>query len=610
MRSMKLHQPKRGVSTIVGTVFFLVLMVAAFSVYFMAIDTQNQFVDTQKLVSSTEKKKSQEDFSIVASTNSTDNHRLGVGVINLGPDSIEIVDIWLVNKTNPTTPSQRHELDPADAYIPSSYSSNILETKPLYLADDTSYQIKAVSSLGTIRTTELNVGGANNLLANLVTIPPNPLTGETITVALFVVNTGDGKLLDVTPNVMQRFGSNITTKLPGFPQPPKTDLGPDDMIIFIWNYKVEGAPGSLQLFRNSVNATEMITGFKVQSNEADDVIKIIDPSSGTIGLTILNDDLVNKPGIFMIIPGPFGIPDHSAIRGLWGMNVVNPTPDVMNVNRLTISLLTPRANPQDDFFSDGGGSYCDPIRLEPNIGTFTCPEDNQLEWSNASGPFSIPPFSVQEFLAMARPGSLAGTNNQLDTVITHGVVHTSIGEFGKAGYATSMTDTEDMGVVNLFLSSDIETNDTSTISATVLGIKNGTSQQFNVTLADFEYREIINGTWSPPEPKIAADARITINIPKLWNVTNSTINGFGNFNTTYQQFFDGSSQIIAIHNGTELIDGVDTDALTVQFNATAPVVNSTKLFVMYILADGQMEETPGANIDISPLLEVILQVVP
>ncbi|MEN8122780.1 MAG: hypothetical protein ABFS35_20735, partial [Bacteroidota bacterium] len=353
----------------------------------LAIDTQTQFVDTQKIISSTEKKKALEDFSIVASTNSSDNNRLGVGLINNSPQPIEVVGIWVVNKTDPTQPSQRHEIDIEDAFIPSGFSDNILETDAIYFADSTSYQIKAVSSLGTITTTELNVGGANNLLANLVTIPPNPVTGETISVALFVINTGDSKLLDVTPNVMQRFGSNITTELPGFPQPPKTDLEPDDMIIFIWNYKVIGAPGSFQLFRNSVNATEIITGFKVQSNEADDVIKIIDPSSGTIGLTYLSDDLVNQPGIFMVIPGPFGISANPDTKGLWGMNVVNPTPGVMNVNRLTISLLTPRANPQDDFFSKSGGSYCDPVRLAPNIGNFDCPEDNQLEWSNDGGSF-------------------------------------------------------------------------------------------------------------------------------------------------------------------------------------------------------------------------------
>ena len=70
--------------------------------------------------------------------------------------------------------------------------SAILENTPLYLGPN-DYTIKVVSSLGSIKQTDLTVGGPNNLLAEMFTIPPDVRQGENVTVTMRITNVGNIK---------------------------------------------------------------------------------------------------------------------------------------------------------------------------------------------------------------------------------------------------------------------------------------------------------------------------------------------------------------------------------------------------------------------------------
>ena len=61
---------RRGLSSVVGALFFTVLMVAGFSVLSLALDAQTDIVTTQRVVSDIEIKKQQERFGIAVSTDS------------------------------------------------------------------------------------------------------------------------------------------------------------------------------------------------------------------------------------------------------------------------------------------------------------------------------------------------------------------------------------------------------------------------------------------------------------------------------------------------------------------------------------------------------------
>jgi len=117
---------RKGISSIVGGIFFLVLMTAGFTVYYVALDSQSQMLDTQKIIADSEIAKIQEDFVVAASSDPVDN-RLTLQVANTGNNPIEIADIWIINKTDAGEPAERHDLNYADVSIPVGHTGNILE---------------------------------------------------------------------------------------------------------------------------------------------------------------------------------------------------------------------------------------------------------------------------------------------------------------------------------------------------------------------------------------------------------------------------------------------------------------------------------------------------
>ena len=60
----------------------------------------------------------------------------------------------------------------------------------LLLDDPDLYDIKVVSTLGTIKQTELNAEGTNYLQAELLPIPPDVAHNENVTISLRVTNVG------------------------------------------------------------------------------------------------------------------------------------------------------------------------------------------------------------------------------------------------------------------------------------------------------------------------------------------------------------------------------------------------------------------------------------
>ncbi len=142
---------RKAISSIVGGIFFLVLMTSGFTVYYVALDSQAQMLGTQQVIADYEVAKIREKFTISVSIDSTDNDRLAILVTNEGNNVVEIVDTWIVNKTTTNEPAKKHEIKYDDAFIPARYSGDILANTPLYLSPG-EYDIKVVSTLGTIVT--------------------------------------------------------------------------------------------------------------------------------------------------------------------------------------------------------------------------------------------------------------------------------------------------------------------------------------------------------------------------------------------------------------------------------------------------------------------------
>ena len=157
--------------------------------------------------------------------------------------------------------------------------------------------------------------------------------------------------------------------------------------------------------------------------------------------------------------------------------------------------------------------------------------------------------------------------------------------------------TNKAAIANVFLSRTTDSIASADIIGAVSKIDAQSLVKFNATLADMD---ILHGE------QILAGARIIINIPKDWGLP-AILPSPGYVPITVTQFPDGSSQIV----GT-LTAALDGAAKSIQFTSLAPNVNSTKMYVMHMLADGFAtgQGGPAGGYSIGPIAESILQVCP
>jgi len=580
-------------ASVVGALFFTVLMIAGFSVLSLALDAQTDIVTTQRIVSDIEIKKQQEQFGILASADG--NNILNISINNQGQNPVEISSIWITNKTLPDQPAARYTINYDDAFVPSGFTSDVLSSQSLEMIPDT-YDIKVISTFGTIKTIEFALGsvGSSGLRAELITDPPDVIIGQNVTIAMMVTNTGSEIINNVQPDPLVFVGTGTGSVMASSSNTPTSvNLNSGASVMFSWDYQVTGGSGDQLTFSSIARGND-----GAASGMVSDISILREPTDGGTGETIvIHDDLLSKPGIFMVAPNPFGWAPTGE-KGLWGMNIVNPTERDMWVNKAVLSLLITRGSNADDVFATGS---CSPGAITPPIAAWDCTTDNQMKWEPSPGnQHLIPKKSVQQFLAVADSGTLNG-NDELDTILVTGSVFTTLGQFAKTGFGTAFQQqgSNNFPIVNVYLTRD-ENNPLNVpdIHTTELGMISGIPKTFYAVLADFD---------SDKSTFIKnINSRLIVNIPKNWILNSYSSDDLTLTVTTNP---DGSSQIVG--DVTNIIDGEGIDAGrtkagVIEFNVTPPLVTDTKMYVMHILADGYTD----ADFLIGPIAEVVLQVCP
>lgn len=587
---------RRGISTVVGALFFTVLMIAGFTALALALDAQTDIVNTQRMISETELKKQQERFSIGATTD--DSNTLGVFVNNHGQNPVEITSIWVINKTLSDQPAQRFTIPPDAAYVPSGTGSEILSSMPLTMIPDT-YDIKVVSTYGTIEEDEIVVnngfGGSSNILrSQLFTIPPDVIAGQNVTIAMLVTNTGGFPLESVFPAADPPYTNKPSSLIASeMTSSASVDLKPLETVLFKWNAEVSGSLGTKMDFSTYAKGIEPDSGQIYKSSNSTDSItfQIDGGDDGT--LIALSKDLLNRPEIFSLIPSPQGY--SSTDQSLWGINVVNPINSTMQINKVVIAAFPPGAQNNDQIFDNGGGG-CNPQNISPpGTNSWKCPTENTLMWQNRENPIILPPFSTQSFIATVDVGALSGTIPR-DSIIVQPSVFTTLGSFGKADYQTTMYNTAD-SIVNVYLSDVVDSRNNADINSDKVGISPGSVETFNVVLADMD---------NDPDTKIKPNAKLIINVPREWDdvAILPSSSGFS-LPPTINEFGDGSTQIVA--ETTSYVGDNVNNAVTLSFSAQAPTVSNDQMYVMYVLADGETDHG-ASSFSIGPLAEILLHV--
>ena len=576
-------------SSVVGALFFTVLMIAGFSVLSLALDAQTDIVTTQRIISDIEIKKQQEQFGILASTDGNDI--LNISINNQGQNPVEISSIWITNKTLSDQPVTRYDINYNDAFIPSGFTNNVLSTQSLEIVPDT-YDLKVISTFGTIKTVELVVGAGGSstgLRAELITDPPDVIIGQTVTIVMIVTNTGEGIIQNVEPDPLSVGGTGSVISASSH-TPSSVNLDRGESVMFSWDYQVTGNSGD-DLNFSAIARGDSINPDDVFSNVVSDVSILRNPSDGGVDPEIVSDDLLARPQLFFVIPSSQG--KSGDTEALWGINVVNPINAPMEISKLVITAFAPGGNNNDVLF-DRTGNTCNFNPISPTLGpdtSWSCPSENSLMWQNTANPMIIPANSTSSFLTKVEPGKPSGSTG-LESILVQGSVFTTLGSFGKAGYQSTMSDTT-TSITNVFLSNAAGSRLSSDIKSTEIGIPPNDVRTFNVVLADMDLSDTTT---------INSGAKLIINVPKGWTeVTVTAHPGFVS-SPTVTTFGDTSTQIVGITSNPLGSSTNPSDVIT--FTARSPNIADDRLYIMYVLAQG----VTSNGFSIGPLAEIVLQV--
>jgi hypothetical protein len=578
---------RKGLSTIVGAVFMIIVMVAALNLTLWTIQQQDKVTETVIEKTNQNLNKLNEDIEI--SDVRIDGNKLNMTVTNAGATAATVKSIYVINETS----KERYTFDVDFSVDGRESEKNVGQGLSLYIKDDATYSIRMITESGSIATRTITPLSSVALPMSLFIIPPTVTpTGSNVTILFAVMNnlTDSALGVDVVPTL------DYTTSCVAGPScelvekqaPTSAHLREGNTILFKWVYEVTMPDLS------TINFNASLVGAKDGNFVTETaLVKKIDESNVSESTTlVVHSDLLQKPEIFIVAPGPFGDDNE---RGLWGIVISNPTAVDMSVSRIVISVystLGAQGSLDSDIVPSSG--TCDSPIYPSSTSEWTCPHVNMIQWKDTSSPETVSPYSSKSFLSKILPGTVEEEPAFMISV----AVFTNMGQFTKTGLSSGIDDNAN-AMANIFLSNTPNPSNAyqdANILTHINGIASGSIMTYNVTVVDFD---------TANSQYIKSGTKLIVNVPNgFTEVTVTSSTGFSSPSTT--TYSDGSTQIVA-DLSANVGDISGTEAIVLSFTAKAPIVASEKIYLMYTLLDG--ETNPG-DFSAGAFAQIPLQIVP
>jgi len=229
---MKSH---RGLSSIVGAVFLIAIVIGALSYLTYSLEIMGNFSESLIAEESRLKDKQREAFE-VTSIDITAANKLDGVIKNTGQIPIKLSTLW-IDEQGVNDVVQKFKIDTA---IAPGNSFNLIDSVDYTMDPLKGYNMKLVSTRGEVQTFFVNSASQAPIKIQLIAIPETVPTEFTSTLLMTVVNnmTNNNVLKNLTPDTMN-CGEGCT--LVAGPTPTSYDtLNPGDIAIFQWVYKLTG----------------------------------------------------------------------------------------------------------------------------------------------------------------------------------------------------------------------------------------------------------------------------------------------------------------------------------------------------------------------------------
>jgi len=255
---------RRGLSTIVGATFFVIVMGSTIGYVTYSMDVIDDLAYQVDVKQDTNLNRQNEEF-IIADVN-FDGGEFNLTVTNTGTIPINITSMWAKNMTDPLWNQTRYKLN--QIVSPGQSVENIGQGTGLVAMDSESYSLRLVTDRGNALETQVFSASNLPLEMTLVSSPINPLDEFDVTILYSVKNnlTNGAIVKSLTPQ-MATSGTATPTEIGSVTPASVQGLNPGETAFFEYTYEVSGNIDETVIF------TASLTG-GVPGNSVTDTISV------------------------------------------------------------------------------------------------------------------------------------------------------------------------------------------------------------------------------------------------------------------------------------------------------------------------------------------------
>jgi len=554
---------RRGLSTVVGAVFFVIAATTVMTYISFSMNTIDQFAESVIVQEAENINRGLEDITI--SKISIDGGEFNMTVVNTGSLPVHLTRLWITDEDS-AVPDKKIDLDVR--INPGKEAIKIGQGTGVSADSAISYSLKAVTERGNLATFQVSPDVSTQLQ---LIAPAEVQPGENIRVTAYITNnsTKPNNIANLIPIVK----NNATLTVIDGPLPPSIQTLPQgNTAVFAWTYV---APDTAQGVSFNVTYTGAPT--PVPSIWSNTTVALSAESEAAS--TSQWSQAASRVGILISgIPNPIEA-TNSAGPGKWGVGIINPLDREVEIYAIAIS--TPGA----DFLANTVEG------LEPDDFNWSLQTsaNNIVLWESGATPRIIPAQSVAQFRVTTQATQFTSPQEML-------VLIQALSSEGKLNALYSVTAKSTFPTMNMYYTSDplfpsLDDN----WGYLVENIPSGKAGQiFNATVENASGADM------------QAYIKLIILIPADFSNVESEGDNTG-WDTAIVATNPDGSTVISVQTDTKPFE---TGTQVYQFKADAPAVSSTKLYVFQTTSVYIDWTTTHAVQIASALSEAGVQVVP
>jgi len=245
---MKSH---RGLSSVVGAVFLIAIVIGGLSYISYSIDIMGNFSEALITEEARIKDKQREAFE-VTSIDITAANKLDGVIKNTGQVPVKFTTLW-IDEQGVNDVVQKFTLDTA---VAPGNTFNLIDDVDFTMDNTKGYNMKLVTSRGEVQSFYVNSASQENIQIRLMAIPEDVVTDFATTLLMTVVNnmSNNNILVNLTPvDPYPGCSTDSDCTLVSGPDPASHDvLNSGDIAIFKWAYQLSGNDGDTFSFTSSI----------------------------------------------------------------------------------------------------------------------------------------------------------------------------------------------------------------------------------------------------------------------------------------------------------------------------------------------------------------------